>query len=160
MTYAELVRLKLTPKQVNNIVLPKGVDVTWLDYDYPNGEVTARIIASEFDPDPQQVVYKERLQEYINTLPVCKDGIRWSKFGTEKLRKLEGFIGDSSMDGQYDHKRSNAKDSHYVELTKERLAEVNSDMVKSGRKPLKPDKTVERNGVTYYLLLFGTLQDN
>lgn len=147
-------------KQVNDFTPLKGVDISWLDYDYYQGEVTARLVASEFNPDPQDMVYKEDFQNYINSLPICQDGIRHSKFKPNQLRKTEGFINDSTMDKSFDHKRSNAKDVHYVELTKERLAEVNRDMVKSGRKPLKPDKVIERNGKTILLLSFGTLENN
>lgn len=158
MTYAELVRLKMTPHQVNNFNPLKGVDITYLDYDYYDNEVTARMVASEFNPDTDNIVNKEDLQKYINTLPIARDGIRWSKYSTKILRKTEGFIGDSSLDGQFDHKRSNATDAHYIELTKEKMNELNSDMVKAGKKPLKPDKVVERNGKTTYFFLFGSLE--
>jgi len=158
MTYAELVRLKMTPHQVNNFNPMHGVDITWLDYDYDNSEVTARMVASEFNPDYIDMVYKENFEKYINTLPVVRDGIRWSKHSTKILRKTEGFIGDSILDGQFDHKRSNATDAHYIELTKEKMNELNNDMIKAGKKPLKPDKVIERNGKTKYFFLFGSLE--
>jgi hypothetical protein len=159
MTYSELVRLKMTPKDVDNFNPLRGVDVTWLDYDYYQGEVTARMIASEFHPDPKYIVFKENLDKFINDLPVSQDGVRWSKHEPESLRRVEGFINDPNISNSDDSKRS-SKDARYVELTKEELANLNNDMKSSGRKSLKPDKTVERNGIVYYLLSFGTLEDN
>jgi len=150
----------MTVNEVNNFDPLRGVDVTYLDYDYENGEVTARMIASEFHPDPKYIVHKETLQNYINTLPVAQDGIRWGKHGCDLLRKTEGFINDPNITNSDDSKRSNAKDAHYVELTKEKLHELNKEMTSSGRKPLKPDKIVEQNGITKYFLSFGTLENN
>lgn len=160
MTYAELVRLKMTVNEVNNFNPLRGVDITYLDYDYENGEVTARMVASEFHPDPKYIVNKEVIQEYINTLPIAQDGIRWSKHTPKTLRKTESFVNDPNISNSDDHKRSNAKDAHYVELDKKELNELNNEMISSGRKPLKPDRIVERNGKTQYLFLFGTVESN
>lgn len=99
--HRELVRLKMTPQQVNNFTPPKGIDITWHDYDYYQDEVTASITALQWAPDDTEFVYKEEVNHMLTNLKVAQDGIRSSKYPLPFIRTVDtckDFIENTEYD--------------------------------------------------------------
>ena len=85
----ELVRLKMTPEEVNAFNPPQGIDITWHDYDYYQDEVTASITGMEWCPTDTYLVYKEEINHMLADLKVAQDGIRTSKYPLNFIRNVD-----------------------------------------------------------------------
>lgn len=105
--FKELVRLKMSVKDVNNFTPPKGLDINWFDYDYYNDEVTACITGSEWCPQDTYFVYKEEVNHMLSKLKVAQDGIRDSTCKLPNVRNITTYTGH--VKDQYDHLLSNSK---------------------------------------------------
>lgn len=102
--FRELVRLKMTPNEVNNFIPTQGLNITWHDYDYENGEVTANITGCSWNPEDTIFVYKEEINHMLAKMKVAQDGIKSSKYPLPFIRKIDTFT--SLIRGENDHYRS------------------------------------------------------
>lgn len=102
--FRELVRLKMTPQEVNNFTPTQGLNITWHDYDYENGEVTANITGCSWNPEDTIFVYKDEINHMLAKMKVAQDGIRSSKYPLPFIRKIDTFT--SFIKGEHDYYRS------------------------------------------------------
>src|SRR5688572_19612108 len=102
--FRELVRLKMTPQEVDNFVPPQGIDISWNDYDYYQGEVTASITGVEWSPpnDDTYLVYREEVNHMLSNLKVGQDRIRSSKYPLNFIRTFD-VCSDYIEDTPYDY---------------------------------------------------------
>jgi hypothetical protein len=101
--HRELVRLKMNVEEVNNFNPPQGIDITWHDYDYYQGEVTASITGLEWSPpnDDTYFVYKEEVNHMLSDLKIAQDGIKSSKYPIPFIRTVDtckSFLEDTEYD--------------------------------------------------------------
>ena len=89
--FRQLARLKMTPHEVNNFTPPQGLNITWHDYDYENGEVTANITGCSWNPEDTVFVYKEEVNHMLAKVKVAQDGIRSSRYPLPFIRKIDTF---------------------------------------------------------------------
>lgn len=121
--FRQLVRLKMTPNEVNKFVPTQGLNITWSDYDYENGEVTASITGCEWNPEDTYFVYKEEVNHMLAKMKVAQDGIRSSKYPLPFVRRIDTFT--SLINGQNDHYISKGE-THQTTITGEQLKELQS----------------------------------
>ena len=126
----------MSVEEVNNFTPPKGLDITWHDYDYYQNEVTASIVGSEWCPEDTYFVYREEDNHMLAKLKVAQDGIRSSKYPIQSVRTLNtpsNFIADT----EYDRLLSKAKVNDIL---------VNTNTLNEYKKKKKVDsKEVDQN---------------
>lgn len=144
MVERQWVRLNLTPEEVNLYEPPKGIDVSWVEWEKPN-VVVAEFICSDLQPDPQFRKTEDDLRHEILTHfkgKLIDESLGGYHRYSQRGFKLDVVLNSPLVTGRtvpLEIKRAAdaATEVHDVELTQKEVEQMKAVAVKAKALPNK-----------------------
>lgn len=146
MIYTDLVKLRITPKEISQLPKFNGIERIWHTYDQYKQEVICQLAGSPYNNglDADNPVYKEDIQHALEQLSkfIVQDGVRYQKETPLKLTEINTFVDHPRFRGEYDHIRGKFKMKYEMKIPVMKIQEINKHYEKRGLGQLEDFKGV------------------